>query len=136
MSPSFEIAIDKANRLISKKKEALLINQINNALSIIHETEYHKILDFLKDKGVHLTCINDMPNKDDRVKVYYIKKDTVIDNHVHEFNESYICLFGKMKINFLNSSTIINSFETFKVKKYTTHSIEFLEDTFLVVFAQ
>ncbi len=138
MKPSFEVVFNKANKLISKKREALLIGHINSALSVIHETEYYKILDFLRDKGVNLTCITDIPenNDHDKIKVYYIKKGTLIGDHTHEFVESYICLFGKMKIVSEENTYTVNSFETFKVDKYDVHSVEFLEDTFLVVFAQ
>jgi hypothetical protein len=137
MSPTFEVAVKKANKLISKKKEALLINHINSALSVIHEVEYYKILNYLKDKGINLSCIDtESPSSNDKVKVYYVKEGVLVGDHAHEFNESYICLFGKMEIKVNNTTNIINSFETFKVNKYQTHSVKFIDDTFLVVFAQ
>lgn len=137
MSPTFEVAVKKANKLISKKKEALLINQINSALSVIHEVEYYKILNYLKDKGVILSSIDtDSPSNTDKIKVYYVREGVLVGDHAHEFNESYICLFGKIEITVNGIINTINSFETFIVNKYQTHSVKFIDDTFLVVFAQ
>jgi len=138
MTQTFKVAFNKAINLISKKRDILLINQINNALNVIHETEYYNILDYLKDKGVNLSSITDIPvnNENDKVKVYYVKGGATISEHTHEFIESYICLFGNIKINLCNDYHIINSFETFKIDKNQKHSIEFIEDTFLIVFAQ
>jgi len=41
-----------------------------------------------------------------------------------------------MKVITNGNTTIVSSFETYKVDRYQVHSIEVLEDTFLVVFAQ
>ncbi|NJO63294.1 MAG: hypothetical protein HC836_35290 [Richelia sp. RM2_1_2] len=136
MKNSCESAFNRAKHLIEKKKTVLMTNQINNALSVIHETKYSTVLDYLKDKGINTADINDFTKKDDdnKVKVYHIQAGTKVDEHCHDFNESYICLFGNVVLNVGNEIKQLKSFETMTIKTGVPHSAEVLEDSFLIIF--
>ena len=136
MKSSCELAFLRAKDLIEKKKTVLLTNHINSALSVIHETKYSTILDYLKDKGINTSDIHDFSKKEDdkKIKIYHVNAGTKVAEHCHDFNESYICLFGNILIEVENQPKILKSFETMTIKAGVAHSAEILEDSFIVIF--